>query len=250
MKRQRSFSLISVLIAVAVAASACGTIQIRQNGETAQATGTNSPGTIPSGTIPLQPGVGDDVPAEVGGHNYGATLDQFSADAASDGTAGTPPPDGFREIQWEELIPVGFSADEVFAQYEDELLEVQPGSPDAEAIYAEMQALYDSAGVDESLNGEPIQMAGFVAPITYDGDLVTEFLLVPTFGACIHVPAPPPNQTILITLEEGQGMTLDESWGAVWVAGTMIATGEETDAGIGVAAYSITDAQFGVYTQQ
>jgi len=32
-------------------------------------------------------------------------------------------------------------------------------------------------------------------------DGVTEFLLVPFVGACIHVPPPPPNQVVLAQLE-------------------------------------------------
>lgn len=229
-------------------ATACGTVQIRQAG---QAPSDSSPtGTIPGGTIPLNSSQAEGaIPAEVGGHQYGATLDEYQG-ATDPDAASVPRPDGFREIRWEELVPTGFSSDEVFAQYEDELLAVQPGSQEAELIYAEMQALYDSAGVNETLNAEPILLAGFVAPLTYEGDLVTEFLLVPTFGACIHVPAPPPNQTILVTLGEGEGLTLEESWGAIWVAGTMTATGDEAQTAIGVAGYSITGAQTGVYSQQ
>lgn len=231
-----------------LAATACGTVQIRQAGEAPSE--SSSPGTIVGGPVPLGSSQADAaVPAEVGGHQYGSTLDQYQAATDADVVL-TPRPDGFQEIRWEELIPTGFSSDEVFAQYEDELLAVEPGSQDAELIYAEMQALYDSAGVNKTLNGEPVLLAGFVAPLTYEGDLVTEFLLVPTFGACIHVPAPPPNQTILISLPEGEGLTLEESWGAIWVAGTMTATGDEAQTAIGSAGYSITGAQTGVYSQQ
>ena len=87
-----------------------------------------------------------------------------------------------------------------------------------------MQAEYDDASLNPELDSEDIQLAGFVAPLTFDGDDITEFLLVPYFGACIHVPPPPANQTVMVTLADGESLSLEESWGAVWVAGKMMAT--------------------------
>lgn len=52
----------------------------------------------------------------------------------------------------------------------------------------------------------------------------------------------------MVTLEEGESLTLEESWGAVWVAGKMIATTTDTD--LATAGYSISAAEFGVYETQ
>jgi uncharacterized protein len=41
-----------------------------------------------------------------------------------------------------------------------------------------------------------VRIAGFVVPLDIDKNKVKEFLLVPYFGACIHVPPPPSNQAI------------------------------------------------------
>jgi uncharacterized protein len=46
--------------------------------------------------------------------------------------------------------------------------------------------------------------------------------LVPFFGACIHVPPPPSNQIIYVTLREP--VAVDELWDAVWVYGTLHTT--------------------------
>lgn len=57
--------------------------------------------------------------------------------------------------------------------------------------------------------------------------LLAEFLLVPTLGACIHVPPPPPNQMVHVTFAEGfetQGL-----YTPVWVEGTMAVGGGETE---------------------
>ena len=90
--------------------------------------------------------------------------------------------------------------------------------------------------------------AGFVAPLTYDGDEIAEFLLVPYFGACIHVPPSPLNQTVVITLAEGDSLSLEESWGAIWVAGTLDAG--VADTALATAGYSIAGPVFGTYTTQ
>ena len=48
---------------------------------------------------------------------------------------------------------------------------------------------------------------------------VTEFFLVPFFGACIHVPPPPPNQIIHVTFE--QGLQLDNMYDAYYILGEL-----------------------------
>ncbi len=54
-----------------------------------------------------------------------------------------------------------------------------------------------------SLNGQVVELSGYVLPLKLKGKKVTEFLLVPVIGACIHVPAPPPNQMIVVQYPNG-----------------------------------------------
>ena len=176
---------------------------------------------------------------------YGASLDEFLGVDGDRPTAGSQPPDGFKEIQWDDLVPPGSSEAEISARFDERIAEVEPGSPEADAVFAELQAEFDNQPINPELAGDAIQLAGFVAPLTYADELITEFLLVPYFGACVHVPPPPVNQTVLVTLEDGEGLTFDESWGAVWVAGILTADGADTD--LATAGYSIKDAQTGVY---
>jgi hypothetical protein len=53
----------------------------------------------------------------------------------------------------------------------------------------------------KSLDKKTVAVPGFMVPLEDDADQVTEFLLVPFAGACIHVPPPPPNQMIYIKLK-------------------------------------------------
>ncbi|MBL4631612.1 MAG: DUF3299 domain-containing protein [Paraglaciecola sp.] len=49
-----------------------------------------------------------------------------------------------------------------------------------------------------------VSISGFAVPIDfYDDKSVKSFFFVPYFGACIHLPAPPPNQMIFVQLEPG-----------------------------------------------
>jgi hypothetical protein len=50
----------------------------------------------------------------------------------------------------------------------------------------------------EELNGKNIEIAGYLLPTEFRGDRVAEFLLVPSDGACVHTPVPPPNQLIYV----------------------------------------------------
>lgn len=54
------------------------------------------------------------------------------------------------------------------------------------------------------LNNKQVAVPGFMVPLEDDADQVTEFLLVPFAGACIHVPPPPPNQMIYVKLRAGR----------------------------------------------
>jgi hypothetical protein len=52
-----------------------------------------------------------------------------------------------------------------------------------------------SFAVNKDLEGLTVTLSGFVVPIGMDDQgRILDFFLVPYFGACIHLPPPPPNQ--------------------------------------------------------
>jgi hypothetical protein len=54
------------------------------------------------------------------------------------------------------------------------------------------------------LKNQIIAISGFIVPIDFHQDKsVKNIFFVPYFGACLHFPAPPPNQMIFARLEEG-----------------------------------------------
>lgn len=71
-----------------------------------------------------------------------------------------------------------------------------------------------------SLNGQYVKLPGYVVPLESDaGGELREFLLVPYFGACIHVPPPPSNQIVYVKLKKPWLLKSMED--PVWVTGTM-----------------------------
>ncbi|MGL6259176.1 DUF3299 domain-containing protein [Vibrio sp. WXL103] len=62
---------------------------------------------------------------------------------------------------------------------------------------------FDAALVNQQLVDQELALGGFVVPLDWNDEAVTEFLLVPYFGACIHVPPPPANQMVHVKYPQG-----------------------------------------------
>ncbi|XOV79609.1 MAG: DUF3299 domain-containing protein [Aestuariibacter sp.] len=108
------------------------------------------------------------------------------------------------ELYWEDLIPTDYQPLE--------------STPDVDHQKS-MAQLHPDAPVKQSLNGKEVKIPGFVVPLEGDDESLTEFLLVPYFGACIHVPPPPSNQIVYVKFETG--VPVDNLYDAVWVTGTL-----------------------------
>ena len=78
-----------------------------------------------------------------------------------------------------------------------------------------------SIAVNKKLSETKVKIPGFVVPLVVnDNGAVSEFFLVPYFGACIHVPPPPPNQIVYVKLAGG-GIRLGSPEDAFWVTGIL-----------------------------
>ena len=82
-----------------------------------------------------------------------------------------------------------------------------------------------------------IKMPGFMLPLDYtEKGKVSAFLLVPYYGACIHVPPPPPNQIIYVDTKDDPVQSKG-LWEPVWVTGTLQV--KMNINGLGDAAYTL-----------
>ena len=87
----------------------------------------------------------------------------------------------------------------------------------------EVLAYLDKLGLKivPKINNTYGKMPGYLVPLNMDKDqIATELLLVPTLGACIHVPPPPPNQIVQISYPQGIKVT-EAAYTPYWVFGTI-----------------------------
>jgi hypothetical protein len=85
-----------------------------------------------------------------------------------------------------------------------------------------------AAPVVKALDGQLIKLPGYIVPLNSSEEgRVTEFLLVPYYGACIHVPPPPPNQIVHVKTE--LGVTMDSLFQPFWVEGPLKVEATSTD---------------------
>lgn len=162
-----------------------------------------------------------------------------------------------REVTWDDLIPAELHFDDPFvaltdeqlsllaviAQYRDkqqnkveisetekveykETLEwLKTEDIDVDGLLARREEITEkrrasALKTNDALDGKQVRIPGYLLPLEFKDKKVTEFLLVPWVGACIHTPPPPPNQIVHVKLDKGFDIG-DEMFTAVWVNGVM-----------------------------
>lgn len=187
-------------------------------------------------------------------NDSGVDKDLTQQDAESQRQPGDPLPtissasredDGFQEIQWDDLVPAEYRPEAVFSKYMEQLESLDDSDPKAMELYGQIQAELDNAPINEALNGKNIKLAGFISPLENTDGKVSEFLLVPYFGACIHVPPPPINQTVLVQTVKQSAIAAEDASMPFWIKGTLVTEKESTD--IGAAGYKIEQAVTEIY---
>lgn len=101
-------------------------------------------------------------------------------------------------IDWKHLVPFEYNPSELIKNYSRQVAKLKDNDPRAQQLAEELRKAWENAPVVESLNNKTVKLSGFLVSLEGDGKAVSEFLLVPYFGACIHVPPPPSNQVVLV----------------------------------------------------
>ncbi|MDP9898118.1 hypothetical protein J2W36_000351 [Variovorax ginsengisoli] len=146
-----------------------------------------------------------------------------------------------REITWEELVPKDW--DPMKAYKGIDFSKLDDADPKAAELLLKMQEVSDNAPANSALNGALVKIPGFVVPLEESKGEITEFLLVPYFGACIHTPPPPANQILHVRPEKGAKF---RSMDTVWVTGRLQTT--RNDSMMGVSGYAMTAQAVTKYT--
>ena len=158
-----------------------------------------------------------------------------TAQAKEKNSSGMPagPGAGFKEKTWDDLMPKSW--DPMASLKGLKLENLQDSDPRAMEALQKIRDAWNNAPIEPSLNGERIRIPGFVIPLEKSGNKVSEFLLVPYFGACIHTPPPPPNQIIHVKVSKpiANMRTMD----TMWVSGLMQTRASATE--MGQAGYQL-----------
>lgn len=98
------------------------------------------------------------------------------------------------------------------------------------------QQALQSTQVIRKYDGRAIRIPGYIVPLQQnDARRVTEFFVVPYFGACLHMPPPPPNQIIYVSLEDG--IDLEDLQQPYWFEGKVGIKTRHHE--LGTAAYTL-----------
>ena len=160
---------------------------------------------------------------------------QAAAQAASASTS------AYRDLTWIQLVPPGWDPMKRFRDVG--IGRLSDNSPRTAALMADLRDELDNAPLVESLQDAPVRLPGYVVPLQTDRDGVREFLLVPYFGACIHMPPPPANQIILVKLAQPSRQL--RSMDTVWASGVMRLDRQPSD--MGVSGYRMDAANVEPY---
>ena len=130
------------------------------------------------------------------------------------------------ELFWEDMVPPDYQTPDTPLSHDGNMLQMGLDAP-----------------VIESLNGKLVKIPGFVVPLEGDNETTSEFLLVPYFGACIHVPPPPANQIVYVKFSTA--VPIDNLYDAVWVTGTLTTKGWKGD--LATVGYSLSGIEVSPY---
>ena len=139
-----------------------------------------------------------------------------------------------RELEVRRLLAQGVVSEDRLRPSQRRIIEENPSAkfPEAASLWAQIDDLKQEIGTlksstNEALDGRRIRMSGYLLPLEVDRGEVSEFLLVPFVGACIHVPPPPPNQIVHVAL--AGPYSADSNYEPVTVTGTLSSSRGKVD---------------------
>ncbi len=149
-----------------------------------------------------------------------------------------PGPGGFTELRWDDLVPRGWDPMKGLRDKGVNPNALVDGDPKTQALLRQMRESWDNAPTEPTLDGARVKLPGYLVPLDEVAAGLTEFLLVPYFGACIHTPPPPANQIVrVLPATPVAGL---RSMDTVWVSGTLSAV--RGNSALGSTGYRL-DAQ-------
>ncbi|MGB2217630.1 MAG: DUF3299 domain-containing protein [Porticoccaceae bacterium] len=161
----------------------------------------------------------------------------------------------YKTVEWTDLIPQNeldillnppdYMDDIQDGSFEDQI-DSQLRNTTALATEDRYQQALVSTNIRPEMDGKAIRIPGFIVPLEFNSEqTITEFFLVPYFGACLHMSPPAPNQIIYV--KHPEGIQLNALYDPFWITGVLRASLVEND--LAAAAYVVEMADYEPYTQ-
>lgn len=134
----------------------------------------------------------------------------------------------YRELEWKTLVPAGWVRPIILP------------APPAEGEHHPV----DPASLVQSLDGQAIVLPGFMIPVKFEENVVSEFLLVPFLEQHVttHIHHDP-NQMLYVYLEPP--VAIHNPYAPVWVKGRLLVKSVVTDEG--PTGYTVEQASIESY---
>ena len=132
------------------------------------------------------------------------------------------PHENYRVLDWKDLVPEGWESPLVSSAYD----EVSENTVDEKSVVPD-------------LDGQLAALPGYMKPVVFEGNAVTEFLLVPYLPHQVTAHAHlEPNQMVYVYAFEP--VIVEQPYEPIWIVGAMSLEPVMTDEG--PAAYRMVDA--------
>lgn len=129
----------------------------------------------------------------------GALFPPLDVEAAQKNAA----PVVFRRTSWDDLIPPEWNPTAILEKLQ--VGKYGDGDPRSDKALAALKDEWDHAPGNKALDGRKVRLEGYIVPLKADKKgAMTDMLLVPYFGACVHSPPPPANQIVHVVLDPGR----------------------------------------------
>ncbi len=143
-----------------------------------------------------------------------------------------PRPDAhYQPIRWVKLMP-----EEWLKRFRElGYGQMNDGDPRVKELLDAVEKTWDTAPTVAALNGVDVKLPGYIVPLEEKDGALTEFLLVPYLGACIHTPPPPANQ--IVHVRSGTPLKGLHAMDIVSISGTLKVTTQSSS--MGVSGYAM-----------
>lgn len=145
---------------------------------------------------------------------------------------GPPDENGFADLDWTRMVPP------------EDFKALENAPPVLHVGNQRMKQIGTLHTVD-ALNGAKVRLSGYVVPLESDGEgNMVEFFFVPFYGACIHVPPPPPNMLVHVRL--AHGIPTPSLYDPLTLKGVMHT--QVTENALAASAYAVDDGTLEPYS--